>query len=203
VFQGIQFGIVLAFLVGPVFFTIIQTSVEKGFWRGALVALGVSASDVLCVVICYFGLVQFAESPDFKINLSYAGSATLIVFGLYHLAVKSRKSLSPAEDMRRERGAFRYVLKGFVINGLSPTVLIFWIGTVSVASLDFGYSKGIEFLLFFSAVLTTVLGTDILKAYLAGRLRRLVTPRSLMIINVALGLGMIFFGVRLVIKVLA
>ena len=38
-FNGLKFGIVLAFLIGPVFFTIIQASIERGFWVGVLVAL--------------------------------------------------------------------------------------------------------------------------------------------------------------------
>ena len=70
VINGVQFGIVLAFLVGPVFFTIIQTSVEKGFFNGALVAIGVSISDILYVTICYFGLFQFLSDPSSKKNMA-------------------------------------------------------------------------------------------------------------------------------------
>jgi threonine/homoserine/homoserine lactone efflux protein len=76
-------------------------------------------------------------------------------------------------------------------------VLIFWIGTISVASLDFGYSKGLQFFLFFAAVLITVLGTDFAKAYLAGKLRKGITPKAMMVMNIALGLIMIGFGIRL------
>ena len=89
-------------------------------------------------------------------------------------------------------------MKGFIINGLSPMVLIFWIGTISIASLDFGYTKGLEFFLFFAAVLMTVLATDLLKAYLADKLRKLVTPRSIMVMNIILGIVMIGFGARLI-----
>jgi len=49
VFNGVKFGFSLAFLIGPVFFTIIQTSIERGFWNGAWVALGVSLSDAVYV----------------------------------------------------------------------------------------------------------------------------------------------------------
>lgn len=93
---------------------------------------------------------------------------------------------------------YRYFVKGFIINGLSPMVLIFWIGTISVASLDFGYSRGYEFFIFFSIVLITVLGTDILKAYLADKLRRLVTKRLMKIMNVIVGICLIIFGTRLI-----
>ncbi|MBK7651998.1 MAG: LysE family transporter [Flammeovirgaceae bacterium] len=67
IINGLKLGIVLIFLVGPVFFTIIQTSVERGFWSGVVVSLGVSVSDILYVTICYFGLVQFINKPEFSV----------------------------------------------------------------------------------------------------------------------------------------
>lgn len=73
IFNGLKLGIVLTFLVGPVFFTIIQTSVERGFWSGVVVSLGVSVSDILYVTICYFGLVQFINKPEFRLYLTYGG----------------------------------------------------------------------------------------------------------------------------------
>jgi len=198
ILNGLKLGIILAFLVGPVFFTIIQTSVEKGFWNGVIVSLGVSLSDILYVTICYFGVVQFIDEPGFRVYLAYAGGAILIVFGLYHLFIKSRRNAHPSLDVANEKKMYRYFIKGFIINGLSPMVLIFWIGTISIASIDFGYSKGFEFFLFFGVVLGTVLSTDILKAYLADKLRRLVTPRLMKIMNIIVGICLIIFGSRLI-----
>ena len=198
ILNGIKLGVVLAFLVGPVFFAIIQTSVERGFWNGVLVALGVSASDMLLVIICYFGIAQFIEDPVVKSYMSYIGGGILILFGLYYLVVKSRKVNQTHVQAADEKKLYRYIVKGFVLNGFTPTVLLFWIGTISIASLDFGYIKGFEFLIFFSALLLTVLTTDILKAYLADKLRVLVTQRLLSIMNIVLGIVMIGFGIRLI-----
>lgn len=197
IFHGIQLGIVLAFLIGPVFFSIIQTSVEKGFPKGALVALGVSISDTLYVIVCYFGLVHLFENAQFRIYMAYIGGAILISFGVYYLFIKNRRT-EGAVKAAAERKAYRYIAKGFVINGLSPMVLVFWIGTISVASLDFGYRRGFEFFLFFAAVLSTVLATDLLKAFLADRLRQLITPASIRVMNILLGIVLIGFGVRLI-----
>jgi len=197
VFKGIQLGLVLAFLVGPVFFTIIQTSVEKGFRNGALVALGVSLSDVLYVTICYFGLFQFLNDMGSKKSMAYAGGAILIGFGLYHLIVKARRAKLVSFHSEAETKPLKYILKGFVINGVTPMVFIFWIGTISIATIDFGYSKGIEFFIFFTALLITVLATDVIKAFLAHKLRRLMTHRFLMIMNIVVGVCLIAFGIRL------
>jgi threonine/homoserine/homoserine lactone efflux protein len=197
VFNGVKFGFVLAFLIGPVFFSIIQTSIERGFWNGALVALGVSLSDTVYVAICYFGLFQFLNDPKFRTNMAYAGGAILILFGLYHLIIKSRKALTILVTAANETNSFKYFAKGFVINGISPMVLIFWIGTLSFATIDFGYTRGLEMFIFFAVLLCTVFATDLLKAFLADKLRTLITSRFLMIMNVLVGICLIVFGVRL------
>lgn len=197
VFNGVKFGFILAFLIGPVFFTIIQTSIERGFWNGAWVALGVSLSDAVYVAICYFGLFQFLNEPKFRTHMAYAGGAILILFGLYHLFVKTRKARLEVARPTNEPNTFKYFAKGFIINGISPMLLIFWIGTLSFATIDFGYSRGVEMFIFFVSLLITVLVTDVLKAFLADRLRALITRRFLLIMNVAVGICLIIFGIRL------
>lgn len=198
-FNGFKVGIVLTFLIGPVFFTIVQTSIERGFWKGVLVALGVSLSDVAYVAICYFGLFQFLNEPKWRTTMAYAGGVILILFGLYHLLVKSRRAMQNVQAAA-ESTDFKYFVKGFIINGITPMVLIFWIGTVSVATIDFGYQKGYELFWFFAALLVTVLATDILKAYLAGKLRKLITQRFLLIVNVVVGICLLIFGIQLMLN---
>ncbi len=198
VLHGVKFGIVLAFLIGPVFFTIIQASVEKGFWHGVMVTLGVSLSDTIYVTVCYFGLIQFINDVQFRMGMAYVGGSILILFGLYHLLVKSRTRNKEQFEQDQKKPIYRYFIKGFIINGLSPSVLIFWVGTISLASIDFGFTKGSQFFLFFSSLLSTVLLTDILKAYLAGKLRALVTPRFLKIMNIILGIALAILGARLI-----
>jgi len=196
VLKGIQFGVVLAFLAGPVFFTIIQTSAERGFAKGVLVALGVSISDAFYVVVCYLGLISLIESPSFRDQMAFVGGSILILFGLYHLIVKTRKSFAPV-TAATESKSYRYILKGFFINAFSPMVPILWIGYISVASIDLKLVEDSEFAVFFAAMLATVLLTDIGKAYLAGRLSTLITPKRMMWMNVVVGAALVIYGVRL------
>jgi threonine/homoserine/homoserine lactone efflux protein len=197
VIKGIQFGIVLALLAGPVFFAIIQTSAERGFGKGVLVAIGVSISDAFYVVVCYLGLIQLIESPAFRDQMAYVGGSILILFGLYHLIVKTRKSFTP-KKIATETNSYRYILKGFFINAFSPMVPILWVGYISVASIDLGLVKDSEFTVFFLSMLVTVFLTDIAKAYLAGRMATLVTPYRMMWMNIIVGVALFVYGGRLI-----
>jgi threonine/homoserine/homoserine lactone efflux protein len=197
ILNGVKLGIVLALLIGPVFFAIIQTSVERGFGKGVLVSLGVSLSDLFYVVICCLGLIRLVENEDVRQQMAYVGGGILLVFGLYYLAVKTRSKKAPTVTHIEERKSIRYFLKGFVINAFSPMVPLFWIGTLSIVTIDFGYTKNSEIFVFYAAVLTTVLITDISKAYLADRLRKIITPDRMMVMNAIVGVALIIFGVRL------
>jgi threonine/homoserine/homoserine lactone efflux protein len=198
ILNGVISGIVLAFLIGPVFFTILQTSIEKGFWSGFYVAIGVSLSDAFYITICYLGVYQLFDNPDFKEYLAYFGGGVLLMMGLYYLIIKSKK-LSSYDPMQvPEKSPFKLIGKGFIINGLTPMVFIFWLGTVGVATTKFGYVTPGKAIPYFAAIVGTVFITDVIKAKLADRLRTVLTPKFIRTLNFVLGLILLGFGGRLI-----
>jgi threonine/homoserine/homoserine lactone efflux protein len=198
VLNGIISGIVLALLIGPVFFTIVQTSIERGFSSGILVALGVALSDTLYIILSYQGLSTLFHEPQFQIYLGYVGGSILLCFGIYYLFIKSKRMNGFSIEHVKARSPLHLFAKGFIINGLSPMVLVFWIGTVGVATSELGYTSTSKAAMFFGSIVATVFITDILKAKLADKLGTLLTPRFIRILNIVLGLILTIFGGRLI-----
>jgi threonine/homoserine/homoserine lactone efflux protein len=198
ILNGVLSGIVLAFLVGPVFFAILQTSVERGFGSGALVAVGVSLSDAFYISLTYMGIYQLFDRGSFREYLAYFGGIVLLVFGIYYLFIKSRRLIEFDPEEVRINNPWKLVGKGFIINGLSPMVLIFWLGTVGLATTKLGYSTPQKAIPFFASIVSTVLVTDVVKAKLADKLRRLLTPTFIRRLNLVLGFVLLIFGMRLI-----
>jgi threonine/homoserine/homoserine lactone efflux protein len=196
--NGIIYGFVLAFLIGPVFFTILQTSIERGFMNGVFVAIGVSLSDALYICISYFGLIQFMETDRFRHYLAYGGGIVLLGFGIYYLFIKSRSLVRYDYQSLPYRSPLRLAMKGFIINGLSPMVLFFWVATMGVATSQFGYTTLREAFIFFASIVGTVFTTDVIKAKLADKLRIVMTPRFIRLMNIVLGIVLVIFGGRLI-----
>jgi threonine/homoserine/homoserine lactone efflux protein len=198
VLEGIFSGLVLAILVGPVFFTLLQTSIERGFKSGVYVAFGIAASDSLYVALSYLGLSSLFNSAEFQVYLSYVGGSIILCFGAYYLFIKSRKltNFNNLEHVE-EKSPFRLMAKGFIINGFNPMVLIFWIGTISIATGQLGYTSNGKAITFLASIIITVLITDIIKAKLADKLRVLLTSRLIKIMNIVLGLVMFALGLKL------
>lgn len=199
ILNGIVSGIVLAFLIGPVFFTILQTSIERGFKSGVFVAIGVSVSDSMYILVAYLGLIQFMEAENFRHYMAYTGGIILLAFGIYYVFVKSRKLVNyELQQLKPGTNWFKLAGKGFLINALSPMVLFFWIATVSVATTQFGYTTAGNASLYFASIVLTVFITDVVKAKLADKLRLLITPLFIRVMNIVLGIVLIVFASRLI-----
>lgn len=194
VVNGFIFGLLLAILIGPVFFTLIQTSIEKGFKKAVLVAAGIVLSDISYILLAYFGVSKFLQQSGYDQNVAYAGGAILIVFGIASFFRKGGVGLS--SHAVQAKGFFRYIFKGFLINGISPFVFIFWVGAMSLATAEYKYHGG-DLLLFFVVIILVVIATDLLKAHLAGKLRSYFTPRLFKILNVIVGVALCLFGLRM------
>ena len=59
ILKAIPLGFFLSFMIGPVFFILLETSVIKGFRAAISFDAGVVLSDVLFIMIAYFSRVEF------------------------------------------------------------------------------------------------------------------------------------------------
>jgi threonine/homoserine/homoserine lactone efflux protein len=198
ILNGIIYGLVLAILVGPIFFTLLQTSIEQGFRSGFFVAIGISLNDTFYITLAYLGMYQLFERGNFKEYFAYVGGGILIVMGLYYLIIKSRK-LSVYNAVKvTVKSPYKLIVKGFFMNGLTPSVFIFWLGTIGVATTKFGYVTPGKAIPFLASIVCTVFTTDVIKAKLADKLRQVLTPRFVRTMNIVLGVALIIFGSRLI-----
>ncbi len=195
ILNGLGFGLLLCVLIGPVFFALLQNSIEKGFWPGFFMAVGIAISDALYIVVTYLGISQLIENPSFNMWLGGIGGGIMLIFGVIYIA-KPIPSKGLKQLHAEETKWFQQILKGFALNGINPFVLIFWIGIISKVTVDFQYTTN-EAITFFSVLILTVFGVDVLKTYFATKLSEIVTPKFMRIMNRVVGIALILFSIRL------
>lgn len=195
IWNGFLFGLLLSVLIGPVFFALIQNSIEKGFKAGIFMAVGIALSDSFYIFITYFGISKLTENPDFNMWLGGIGGLIMLGFGLVYMF--KPVPVKGARQAHEENGQwFQQIIKGFFLNGVNPFVLFFWIGIMSKISIDFQFSQN-QAVVFFVSLIATVLTTDVLKSYFAMKLSEIVTPRFMKIMNRVVGVALILFSLRL------
>ncbi len=195
--HGILFGLLFIFSLGPAFFALIQTSLQNGFKPAMFLALGISISDIMYVSIALLGVSSVTENEQVNGYISAVGGAVLIIYGIYTIFKKvtiKRDEIAKVDESK----LYKYVLKGFLLNGLNPLLLVFWVGIIGMISVNFDYSTQ-EKQYFFTSLLALVLSMDILKAYLATRLKTLISVKLFRRVNIIVGLIFFGFGIRLLI----
>lgn len=195
ILKGISLGLLIALLVGPVFFLLIEVSLNKGFVQALFLAIGIALSDTTFIVLIYSGLAQFSENSTFTRYMGVGGGVILTIFGLFMMFKKAKENKS-IEIQIEKKQRFKYFLKGFILNTLNPSVLFFWVGSVGLISTELGYQTKSVFL-FFSCTIGTVFLTDLLKIQLAKRLLKATKPIIIQRFSQFSGLMMVAYGLKL------
>lgn len=193
--NGLLFGLIFIFSFGPGFFSLIQTSVQKGMTKAVFLAFGIFLSDVIYVSSSLLGVVSLLETEGVKMWIAICGTVVLISYGIYSW-YKKPKIYPDNVDSGIDTSHIKYLLKGLLLNGLNPFILLFWVGIIGFVSVNHDYSFTDQ-AIFFGGVLTTILSMDLGKAFLANRLRTVITPKSILIMNRSVGIILILFGLRI------
>ena len=187
-FQGLLFGLPFVFVVGPALFAILQTSISKGFYSGMQVAIGISSSDLLLMLFCYFGFIQYIQSDTFQIVLGFVGTAFLALYGVYMFRKKTVSIQTTSKDIKLKvnwMGAFSEVLKGFFLNIMNPFLWVLWFAIVSSNT---GNRTSIEAVLFILGIVCMIFSTDMLKSFFANKLTKLLSDKVILTINKVAGI---------------
>lgn len=199
--EGIFLGITLAFLIGPSFIALVQTSISNGFLAGAQFSLGIALSDLALISLSYLGALQLITSTEHQVVVGIIGGFILIGFGIYTFTRKQKIMPAMAINFKLESGKFfRYLFKGFFLNIFNPFLLVFWIGIVGLTSSRYGIHSR-EMMIFFTGAIAAVFTTDLFKCFIAHRIKRYLNLRTLTLINRIVGISLMAFGIGLIVRV--
>ncbi|WP_405384838.1 LysE family translocator [Maribacter sp. LLG6340-A2] len=196
---AIPLGFFLSFMVGPVFFVLLQTSAVKGFRAAITFDLGVLLADVLFIILAYFSSFQLLENLSNQPGLYVFGGVILLIYGLFTFFKVGNITLPEESRKIRKSDFFGLFIKGFLLNFINIGVLVFWLGIIIIVgpSLD---NQPNRFITFFATVLISYFITDIFKILLAKQLRRKLTVNRIILIKKLIGIILIICGVVLIIK---
>lgn len=194
ILEGLELGLLLSMMIGPVFFALVTTSMDQGFKQATILAFGVFLSDLVYVLVTYFGIQALTFIPNVELYLGFIGGLLLIGFGISFFRKKIIDSPSNYSQSRAFQG--KALMQGFGINGINPFVMLFWLSIASMVSIKSTWGIS-DRALFYAALLFTVFGIDLAKAFLAGKLAHLMSPRVRKALQVVAGLMICFFGFRM------
>jgi len=201
IFAGIPLGFFLAFLLGPVFFVLLETAAIKGFKAAVFFDIGVILADIFFLSIAYLGTSKLLNSIKDDPALFIFGGCVMATYGVITF-VKEKKAIPHPDDedgiRKLKKGAlFQLMFKGFLLNFVNIGVLGFWLGLIIVFGPQLEMDPN-RLLVFFTTVISTYFIIDLLKILLAKRLNHKLTPTRIYSLKRGISIVIIVFGLVLV-----
>ena len=190
--EGLGSGLATAFLIGPVFFTLLKASLDHGARGGAFVATGIIVSDILVLVICRTGANSLLKLHIGEGFLAVMAGIILLGLGVWYII---KPHPGPEAERRLGRaGTLGLFSTGFLVNFVNPFVFMVWTGfTLHAATVHGHNNDGVVFL---GAILLGIYITDLIKAWYAPKLKQWLSPGNMKALYRVIGIVMLVFSVR-------
>lgn len=202
--MAIPLGFLLCFMIGPVFFIVIETAVTKGFRAAIVFDLGVVTADMLFIIIAISSSYRLINSIKDAPALFIFGGLIMITYGIitFLKLKKVSKNTDDIDDINEVLSKKNYrelYFKGFILNFINVGILGFWL----LIFLTFGPVLKLEtprMIIFFTTVIITYLLVDIVKMVLAKRLKSSLTPKNIIKIKKFTSVLLVIFGVLIMLQ---
>lgn len=201
ILSAIPLGFFLSFMIGPVFFVLLETSVVKGFRAAVMFDLGVVLADIVFITIAFFSSYRLIQSIKDDPALFIFGGLVMLTYGIISF-INNRKEARKTkidEIDPKELAKTNYVslfVKGFFLNFINIGVLGFWLAILITVGPQLEL-KTSRMLTFFSTLIITYFVTDIFKILLAKQLRSYLNPKNILLIKKFISIVLIICGIVL------
>jgi len=203
ILTAIPLGIFLSFLIGPVFFVLLETSAVKGFRAALVFDLGVVFADFVFILIAYFSSYKLIQSLKNDPAIFIFGGILMLTYGIISFVklkkLKNEVSEEEIEIVFQKKDYRALFIKGFLLNFINVGVLLFWFLILITVGpkLELETSRMITF---FSSVISTYLIVDMGKILLAKQLKHKMTPKNILIIKKIISVLLIVFGIAIMLQ---
>ena len=208
--NGIVFGIIISFMLGPAFFILLETSIKKGFKAAVFLDLGILLSDAIYLLAAFFVAEKINIWLTTNSFVKYIAGSVFITLGItfiYKNLLQIKKTNVAARNVKEIETVktniiiypFQLIIKGLGLNAINPGVLIFWIAASTYATKELNLGD-LQLISFFGITLLTMFMVDILKIYFSSRLKEKLNNKVLSIIGMLIGCLMVFFGFAICFK---
>jgi len=191
--NGFLTGLLLQIAIGPVFFFILNISLQRTVADGLFAVTAVTLVDYIFITLAVLGVGKLLEKPKIKFFLGITSSVVLILFGLIMIvSIFQNNDISILNNMI-ESNYFSSFTSAFLLTVSSPLTIVFWTSLFATRAIEKKYVK--KQLIFFGVA--AGLATFVFLGFsvtLLSMLRASIPVTFLRISNIAVGSLLIVYG---------
>ena len=199
--NGFLTGLILQIAIGPVFFFILNISLQRTVIDGLFAVTAVTLADYIFIALAVLGVGRLLEKPKTKLALGIISSLVLILFGIIMILSINQSNQIGNPNNLIESNYISSFISAFLLTISSPLTIVFWTSLFATKAIEKGYAQKELICFGIAAGLATLvfLGTSVT---LLSIVRTSIPFVLLKILNTAVGLLLIVYGVVRLVKIL-
>ena len=191
--DGFLTGLILQIAIGPVFFFILNISLQRSVMDGLFAVAAVTLVDYLYIALAVVGVGKLLEKTKIKLTLGIISSLVLILFGIIMILSINHTSRIDNPSSLVDSNYTASFVSAFILTISSPLTIVFWTSLFATKAIERGYAQ--NQLLWFGAAagLATLifLGSSVT---LLSFIKSSIPLGLLKVLNTGVGLLLIFYG---------
>ena len=196
--RGLTTGLFLQLAIGPVFFLIINLTLQKSIYDGFAGVLAVTLVDYFYITLAILGIGKLLEKKKINRIFGIISSVVLILFGIW--IIKGVLANPIITDLTiNSTNILTSFISVLILTLSSPLTIVFFSCIFTSRAVEYKYNKKQLWAFGISVGFATLLfmGCSVL---VFNFLRNFIPPYLIMALNILVGIVLILYGVVRIIK---
>ena len=152
--NGLFTGLTLQLAIGPVFFYIVNLTLQRTTLDGLIAVIGVTLADYVYITLAILGIGELLKKEKIKKMFGIISSIILIIFGIF--IIKNILSANIQNTINiNSYSLFSSFISTFILTISSPLTIIFFTSLFATKAVEYNYTKRELFIFGFSTGLAT------------------------------------------------
>lgn len=191
--NGLITGLVFQLAVGPAFFFIVNTALQKTTLDSVFAAVGVTAADYVFIILGVLGVGKLLQNKKSKKAFGYLGAIVLMLFGIF--IVQSTDPTAVQTENLETSNLLSSFIAAFLLTISSPLTIVFWSGLFTSKVIELGYTKKELFMFGLSCGLATFIFLG-LSGLILSLTKTAVPVEIIIVLNYIVGAILILYGLK-------
>ena len=196
-FEGLRFGLLLQFAVGPMCLMVFNTAQNTGFLVALSLVIAIASVDAFYILLASLGASKLLGNKKIEKIVKILGAIVLIIFGLNIILGVFGINIIPGLNSKpNSSNAF---IQGIVLTLSNPITIVFWGSVLTTKIVEENFRKK-ELIVFSTGLVSSTLLFLTIIAILGTILSNFIPDIVSKTLNIAVGIIIICFGIKLLLK---
>ncbi len=199
--NGLLTGLFFQLAVGPVFFFIVNLTIQRSIYDGFIAVLAVTLADYFYIALALFGIEKLLEKKKIRGIFGIVSSIVLIIFGIIIIKGIIGKGIAPWTIIE-STSLISSFLSVFFLTLTNPMTIVFFTGLFAAKAIEHKYTKK-QLIIFGLGVGAATLIFMSMSVIIFSILKNAIPPIIIQTLNLIVGIVLIVYGIVRFMKILS